>query len=147
MADYYTKFSVVLPLENPEQQAYALKLSEAAWRYRTEDSPPDADFPLPDFLEEWNFNTEAEPDNVIWLHSEEGGVEAALEFIQHLLTHFKLKGCVAFEWAHDCSKPRTDAYGGGAAFVTVDLIETWNTSQFLSQVADRHPGLKQINIT
>ena len=50
------------------------------------------------------------------------------------LQKFKFAEGVMFEWSHDCSKPRTDAFGGGAAFVTTDQIKTFTTSEWLQQV-------------
>jgi hypothetical protein len=40
---------------------------------------------------------------------------------------------VTFEWSHDCSKPRADAYGGGAALITAKNIKTMNTSDWLQE--------------
>jgi hypothetical protein len=51
------------------------------------------------------------------------------------LQKFAFAGGAAFEWSHDCSKPRTDAYGGGAAFVTANEIETFTTSEWLQKMA------------
>jgi hypothetical protein len=43
------------------------------------------------------------------------------------------KSHVTFEWSHDCSKPRVDAYGGGAAFITAKEIKTMSTSAWLNE--------------
>ena len=135
MADYFTRFSLVLKLKDAAQQEYALDLAAKANRHRIEDEPLPSDFPaiLADVLEDWNFETEQESDG-IWLQSDNGGIDAVCAFIQHLLQKFDPKGSVAFEWSHDCSKPRTDAYGGGAAFITAKEIKTMNTSDWLRSV-------------
>jgi hypothetical protein len=86
---------------------------------------------LVDVLEDWSFETEVDDDG-IWIHSQSGGIDAACAFIQHLLQQFDPQGCVTFEWSHDCSKPRTDAYGGGAAIVTAHEIKTMNTSDWIN---------------
>ena len=52
-----------------------------------------------------------------------------------LLRTYDPTGRVTFEWAFDCSKPRTDAYGGGAAIITARRIKTMNTSEWLSKHA------------
>jgi hypothetical protein len=52
-----------------------------------------------------------------------------------LLQTFDPGGRVTFEWSHDCSKPRVDAYGGGAAIVTANEIKTMNTGQWLQEHA------------
>jgi len=41
-------------------------------------------------------------------------IEALAEFICGILEHFDIDEPVAFEYANTCSKPRLDAYGGGA---------------------------------
>jgi hypothetical protein len=135
MADYFTNFSVALPLK-PEQRQYAVQIAEQALAHRNEDAPLPAGFPeeLKDEAEDWNFETEAD-DEGVWLHSQYGGQDAACVFIQHLLQKFAFAGGAAFEWSHDCSKPRTDAYGGGAAFVTANEIETFTTSEWLQKMA------------
>jgi hypothetical protein len=42
---------------------------------------------------------------------------------------------VAFEWSHDCSRPLTDAYGGGAVLITAKGIKTMSTRQWLRENA------------
>ena len=63
-----------------------------------------------------------------------GGIDAVIALIQHLLQKFDPEGCVRFEWSNDCSKPRPDAYGGGAAVVTAKKVETISTGQWLASV-------------
>jgi len=135
MADYFTNFSVVLPLTQ-EQQEYAVNLVKQLAAHLQDDEPLPADFPdtFRDETEPWQFEVEAEADG-LWLHSQYGGQDAACEFIQHLLQKFEFAPAVAFEWSHDCSKPRTDAYGGGAAFITQTEIETFSTSEWLQKMA------------
>lgn len=134
MADYFTNFSVVLPLTQ-EQQDYAVKLFKHASAHQNEGTPPPADFPtdLADETEGWTFEIEATPKG-LWLNSQYGGQETACAFIQHLLQKFEFAPFVSFEWSHDCSKPLTDAYGGGAAFITATGIETFSTSEWLSKM-------------
>ena len=134
MANYYTNFSVVLPLTK-EQQDYTIELAKTIQQHRSEDKPLPTDFPkmLADELENWAFETEI-TEKGIWLHSQYGGQDAVCVFIQHLLQRFKFVEGVTFEWSHDCSQPRTDAFGGGAAFVTADQIKTFTTSEWLQQV-------------
>ena len=135
MADYFTNFSVALPLK-PEQREYAMQLVAQVEAHRNEDKPLPESFPsdLTDETEGWSFEAESD-DEGLWLHSQYGGQESACAFIQHLLQKFDFAPAVAFEWSHDCSKPRTDAYGGGAAFITSTEIETFSTSEWLSKMA------------
>ncbi len=139
MADYYTNFSLVLPLPTEAAQAYALALAHQAEQGRQGGDLP-ADFPpsLLDVLEVWDFETDADSsaeDHGLWFHSQDGGVDAVCAFIQHLLQKFDPQGRVTMQWSHDCSKPRTDAYGGGAAIVTAREIRIMSTRQWLDQNA------------
>lgn len=79
-------------------------------------------------LEDWDFETERTATAF-------GSIRrtAVCAFIQHLLQRFNPQGRVSFEWSHDCSKPRTDAYGGGAAVVAAQDIKTMSTSAWLDQ--------------
>ena len=137
MADYFTNFSVVLTLVNETEQAYALDLAHKASLAQQGDELP-ADFPkaLADLIENWQFETEADNSGTrkgLWLHSTYGGVDAVCAFIQHLLQKFDPKGRVTFEWSHDCSKPRVDAYGGGAAVISAKEIKTMSTADWLNR--------------
>ena len=137
MADYYTNFSLVVALPSEAAQAYALNLANEAGRAHQGDDLP-AEFPasLTDTIEDWQFDTDADSpaeDHGLWLHSENGGMDAVCAFLQHLLQRFDPTGRVTFEWSHDCSKPRTDAYGGGAALITAQEIKTMSTGQWLAE--------------
>jgi hypothetical protein len=139
MADYFTKFSVVLPLPSEDVQRYALDLANNASRIHQGDEPAET---LPDsiqeVIEDWQFETDAESSEGkwgLWLHSDYGGIDAVCVFIQHLLQKFDPEGRVSLEWANDCSKPRLDAFGGGAAFITAKEIKTMNTAEWVRQQA------------
>ena len=139
MADYYTRISLVVSLPNATAQQYALNLADQARRASEGDELP-AEMPqeLRDVLKYWQFETEAESPaggHGIWLHSEDGGVDAVCAFVQHLLQKFDPLGRVTFQWSNDCSKPRTDAYGGGAAIISAKEIKTMSTGQWLAQNA------------
>jgi hypothetical protein len=142
MADYYTKFSLVLELPNQSAQEYALKIAQEA-RSWDEEIPSDFPASLVDVLEIWHFETEAQGsldagEFGVWLHSGDGGIDAVCEFIRHLLGKFNPTGRVEVEWSNDCSKHRTDAYGGGAAIITARKIISMSTGQWLEQKASRH---------
>jgi len=44
---------------------------------------------------------------------------------------------VEFEWSNDCSKPRVDAYGGGAVIITARKIKSMSTTEWLRRHAVR----------
>jgi hypothetical protein len=139
MADYFTNFSLVFNLPNAKAQEYALEIHhQASQGCQGDELPPDFPKELEGALEDWQFDVEADSPagaHGLWLHSMNGGVDAVCAFIQHLLQKFDPDGKVTFEWSHDCSKPRTDAYGGGAAIVTAQEIKTINTAQWLAENA------------
>jgi hypothetical protein len=137
MANYFTNFSLVFTLPSQEAQAYALELASQAGSGFSGDQLPE-DFPdeMASVVEDWCFETNADTDEgkpALWLHSSNGGIDAVCAFLQHLLQKFDPTGRVTFEWSHDCSKPRTDAYGGGAAIVTAMKIKTMSTHEWLAK--------------
>ncbi|NBR88035.1 MAG: hypothetical protein EBT61_21510 [Verrucomicrobia bacterium] len=139
MSNYFTNFSLLVPLPDVAAQTCALNLGLEASRINQGDEAP-ADFPaeLQPYTEDWCFEVEAavvENQPGLWLHSSNGGIDAVCAFIQHLLKKFDPAGQVTFEWSHDCSKPRTDAYGGGAAIITAQKINTMSTCQWLRENA------------
>ena len=139
MADYFTNFSLQLRLPDEAAQTYALELAAQGNRLNQGDAD-EPDFPadLLTNVEDWCFEVEAdtvEEQPGLWLHSSNGGIDAVCAFLQHLLQRFKLHEAVTFEWSHDCSKPRVDAYGGGAAVITAKKIKTMSTSEWLRENA------------
>lgn len=144
MADYFTNFSVVINLASKAQQAHALGLADkASIAHRDEQLPENFPKALMGATEEWQFETEAEGSggkHGLWLHSSYGGVDSACLFIHHLLEKLDPKRYATLEWSHDCSRPRTDAYGGGAAFITAQKIKTVSTGAWLQKQIARLPG-------
>jgi len=111
------------------------------------DEPMPDDFPasLHDVIDDRQFETVANhpPDGWgLWLHSSSGGIDAVCAFLQHLLQRFDPAGHVALEWSNDCSKPRVDAYGGGAALITAGRISHLNTGAWLQRQIARLPATK-----
>jgi hypothetical protein len=138
MADYFTNFSFVMSLPSKEAQDYALELAIKGSRINQGDDENPKDLPssLEDVTDDWSFEAEADdPEDGwgLWLHSQYGGVDAACAFIQHLLQRFDPTGRVAFEWSNDCSKPRVDAYGGGAVIVSARAIKSMSTTGWLQK--------------
>lgn len=135
MADYFTYFSVTVPLPDESAQTYALNLAQTGRDFVNGEKLP-ADFPemLRPAADDWNFETESDDQGEkfgIWLHSDCGAIDAVCLFIQHLLQKFNPDGRIGFEWSNDCSKPRLDAYGGGAAIVTAKNIQSMTTIEWL----------------
>lgn len=144
MADYFTNVSLVVVLPSPEAVQYAVDLAKAMSDLCNEDGPK-ADIIPEGWTEDideqnWCFDVVAVKDgtSAIWIMSDNGGIDEIIQFGQHLLVKFAIEDPVEMEWSHDCSKPRDDAYGGGAAFITQTSAETWNTSQWLSEQRMKH---------
>ena len=66
------------------------------------------------------------------LYAEENGdpMSAAL-FCQAYLEKFDPAGHIAFSWAETCSKPRFDAFGGGAVVVQANRMIWMNTCTWI----------------
>ncbi len=147
MADYFTNFSLIVPLPNEAAQQYALDLAHQAFLLHLgEEEMPD-DFPdsLKEVIEDWQFDTDPSDSSSgpgLWLHSNNGGIDAVCAFLQHLLQRFDPEGHIALEWSNDCSKPRVDAYGGGAAVITARKIKHINTGEWLHRQVARLPAKK-----
>jgi hypothetical protein len=142
MADYYTSFSFVLDLPGAEAIKYAIDLATIAealrWESEEDRQTRETQFPkeLEVFLDGWDFEV-AEEKSGIWIHSNDGGTDAACHFVQHLLDRFGIIEPVSFEWANTCNKPRLDAYGGGAAVVTATEIKAISTCQWVFKRLER----------
>ena len=139
MADYFTNFSLQVRLPDEAAQAYALELHSQGCRlWQGEEVPVDYPAELREHHEDWCFEVEAdvvEKQPGLWLHSSNGGIDAVCAFLQHLLKKFDPSGRVTFQWSHDCSSPRVDAYGGGAAIITARKVKTMSTCEWLCKYA------------
>jgi hypothetical protein len=142
MADCYTNFSLIMALPDVAARTYALELHGRMEEHRDdEDRPDDIPESLWEQREDWCLEFDPSGETSLWLHSSSGGIDAVCAFIQHLLRQHGLMEAVGFEWSHDCSKPCTDAYGGGAAFITAQNIRTYTTGEWLSRQTQRHRRL------
>ena len=137
MSNYFTNFSLLVPLPDAAALTYALNLAQQASRLNQGDeAEPSFPAELQASTEDWCFEVEGDVLNNqsrLWLQSDSGGIDAVCAFIQHLLQKFALPDVVTFEWSHDCSKPRIDAYGGGAAIITAQEIKSMSTGQWLRE--------------
>ncbi len=126
----------IVPLPGEAAVEYALGLAEQVSRIHQDDEIPSS-FPEPlrELIEDWHFETESKnPGEMgLWLHSMHGGIDAVCGFIQHLLQRYSPDQSVTLEWSNDCSKPRTDAFGGGAAIVTARRIKSMTTGEWLEK--------------
>jgi len=108
VADYFTQFSCVLDVGAPDKSVAALDLF---LRLREEDEASDDPefsgfaFSLPD----------GPGSSVLWFHDDgQGDVEGLIRFVLRLAEDLDLTGLWGFDYANTCSRPRLEAFGGGA---------------------------------
>jgi hypothetical protein len=78
-------------------------------------------------------------DGVLWFHGEEYGDPGAVaEFAWEFLKRFRPRDSFALEYAHTCSSPRLDGFGGGAVFVTAEGIECVETAAWVAERRREH---------
>ena len=108
MADYYTHFSCLLDVGTAEN---ALAAHRSFIQSRLDDA--DRDEPLSSGFE--LTLQEGDADHILWIHDDvSGDVEQVIGFVLRLAQEFDLKGLWGFDFANSCSRPRVDAFGGGA---------------------------------
>jgi len=106
MADYFTSFSVLLPVGAGNVEA-ALAL------YAQMQAEREADDEEIGFEAEQN---DPDDDGTLWLWDGggSGDVENVMAFALRAAEAFDLAGLWGFTWALTCSRPRPNSFGGGA---------------------------------
>lgn len=125
MADYFTHFSYLLDVGTPDNAARALALFQ---NLRAADQ--DADEP-----EVTGFDLvrqDAPEGSILWIHDDDhGDVEDIIRFVLRLAENLDLTGLWGFQYGLTCSRPRLDAFGGGAHVIDLGARESigWTSSQ------------------
>jgi hypothetical protein len=130
MADYFTHFSCLIDVGTPEKAARAIDVFIAL---RDEDDQLDE----PQF-HGFDLSRQDGPESsVLWIRDDESGdVEAVIAFVLRLAEDLDLAGLWGFEHSTTCSRPRLDAFGGGAHVIdlTARKVIGWvNTQTWLAQ--------------
>jgi len=124
MADYFTHFSCLLDVGTPEKAARALALFQSLREADQDAEDPEvAGFDL--------VRQDAPEDSTLWIHDDEhGDVEAVIRFVRRLSEEFDLTGLWGFQYALTCSRPRLDAFGGGAHVIDLGARKSfgWTSS-------------------
>lgn len=108
MADYFTHFSCLLDTGSPENAAKAMALFH---RLRAEEAA--ADEPAFDGFE--LVQQDGPSGSQLWIHDDDqGDVEGVINFVLRLAEELNLTGLWGFDYANTCSRPRVEAFGGGA---------------------------------
>ena len=130
MADFFTHFSCVLDVGTPDNAARALDLYNALMEENAQEEPPSDAFLL-----------SIQPEHggtVLWIRDDvTGDPQTVITFVLRCAEAFDLKGRWGFQWANTCSRPRIDAFGGGAHVLDLATRETitWtDTSGWLARI-------------
>ncbi len=107
MADYFTHFSCVLDVGTPDNAARALELYNALSAEGASEEPPSDGFLLS--IEPEHGGTQ------LWMRDDTtGDPERLIQFVKRCAAAFGLAGRWGFQYANTCSRPRVNAFGGGA---------------------------------
>lgn len=70
-----------------------------------------------------------------WVRSESGygNLDAVANFCGEFLAEFRPDKWVEFKWSNSCSKPRVDAFGGGAVFITATESRWMTTTDWVME--------------
>ena len=125
MADYFTHFSCLIDVGSPDKAVRALALfQELRAAEQDADEPDVAGFDL--------VHQDAPEGSSLWIHDDEhGDVEAVIRFVLRLAEELDLAGLWGFQYALTCSRPRLDAFGGGAHAIDLGARKSigWSSTQ------------------
>jgi hypothetical protein len=129
MADYFTHFSCLIDVGT---SANAIRAMDLFVQLRDEDDLTDD----PRFSG-FDLSRQDGPDSsILWIHDDDSGdVESVIAFVLRLAVNIDLTGLWGFEYANTCSRPRLDAFGGGAHVIDLGARTTigWtNTNEWLA---------------
>jgi hypothetical protein len=129
VADYFTHFSCLLDVGTPERAARAIDIFVALCDEDDKSVEPQ--------FHGFDLSVQDGPESgVLWIHDDESGdVEAVTAFILRLAEELDLSGLWGFEHSNTCSRPRLDAFGGGAHVIDLGArkVTGWvNTQTWLA---------------
>lgn len=108
MADYFTRFSCLLDVGTPDKAARAY---EAFLALRN-----DAYSETEALCCGFDLSIQNDPSGTtLWIHDDHSGdLDAVIHFVLRLAGELDLTGLWGFDYALTCSRPRIEAFGGGA---------------------------------
>ena len=117
MADYFTHFSCLLEVGTPENAARALDLYNALSDDNAAEDPPSDEFLLSIQPEHGGSH--------LWMRDDgTGDPEHVIQFVKRCANEFGLTGLWGFQYATTASRPRVNAFGGGAHVLDLATGET-----------------------
>lgn len=129
MADYFTHFSCLIDVGTSANAIHAIEIFV---QLRDEDDLTDD----PRFGGFDLSRQDGPESSVLWIHDDDSGdVESVIAFVLRLAAELDLTGLWGFEYALTCSRPRLDAFGGGAHVIDLGARTTigWtNTNEWLA---------------
>lgn len=132
MADFFTHFSCLLDVGTPDNAARALDLYNKLSEEGASEEPPSEGFLL-----------SIQPEHggtTLWMRDDvTGDPERLIQFVKRCAAAFGLSGRWGFQCANTCSRPRVDAFGGGAHVLdlaTGETVARTYTSGWLAGVLD-----------
>lgn len=132
MADYFTHFSCLLDVGTPDNAARALELYNALSEEGASEDPPSDGFLLS--IQPEHGGTQ------LWMRDDTtGDPERLIQFVKRCAAEFGLTGLWGFQYADTCSRPRVNAFGGGAHVLNLATGATvaWTyTNGWLAEVLD-----------
>lgn len=129
MANYCTHFSCLLGVGTADNATKALALYESLGEQMDAEEEGDIGFQL---------EVQPESDGVwLWIHDDiDGDTNHVIAYVQHLAEELELTGLWGFKWVRTCSRPRIDAFGGGACVIDLasgEVIASITTGEWLAQ--------------
>jgi hypothetical protein len=117
MADYFTQFSCIFDVGSAENAALAATIYGELAVELDQEEGTDLGFEFEVDLEHGS--------GALWIHSDENGEpEHVIKFVLKCAERMKLSGVWGFTWGLSCSRPRLDAFGGGAQILDLGRRET-----------------------
>ena len=129
MADYFTRFSCLLDVGTPDKAARAF----GAFMALRNDTYAKTEALCCGF----DLSIQTDPSgSTLWIHDDgNGDVEAVIQFVLRLAEELDLTGLWGFSFALTCSRPRIEAFGGGAHVLDLGarkLIGATSTQEWLA---------------
>ena len=117
MADYFTHFSCLLDVGTSGNAARALDIYKDLCAQSASEDPPSDGFLLS--------VDPAHGGSKLWMREDgTGDPQRVIDFVLRCTDAFALTGRWGFQWANTCSRPRINAFAGGAHVLDLGQRDT-----------------------